>query len=157
MMQVNLSKLNLPQYTPKLRKAKTQIQIFDFIRKKWLILNNEEWVRQSFINYLTAHLKYPPGLISVEVGVSYDKLIKRADIVIFCRDKKPLVIIECKATDVKIDENVMMQALMYFKELQPKYVFLTNGINHVAAKINAENQQVDFLSEIPDYLQLEVE
>lgn len=155
-MQVNLTKLNLPLFQPKLRKQKNSVQIYDFIRKKWIVINKEEWVRQSFLNYLTTHLNYPSGLIGVEVGVGYDTMTKRADIVVFCRNKNPLVVVECKAPDIRIDENVMMQALMYFKELQPKYVFLTNGINHVAVKISSQNQQIEYLNEIPDYLELEI-
>lgn len=152
-MDFNLSNLNLPAFTPKLQHTGKFIQIYDVIRKKWIKLSKEEWVRQSFINYLIAHLNYPLGLIAVEINVMYNNINKRADIVVFGKNKKPLVIVECKSHLVKIDEKVVLQALMYFKELQAKYIILTNGIYHYVVKVDKLNQKFIYLKEIPNYLE----
>ncbi len=149
---MNLPVLNLSLYEPKLRKNRNVEEIFDPFRKKWVRLTNEEWVRQSFLNHLINNLGYPSGRIGVEFRVKYHQLLRRTDAVVFDENGKPLVIIECKATNVQITEDVFFQACMYNRSLNAKWLFLTNGLRHVAADISGD--KVVFSEMIPMYNEL---
>ncbi len=148
-MKLQLPELNLPAFSPKLRQTESVNEIFDPFRRKWVKLTPEEWVRQWFLNYLISHLGYSGGRIGVEFQVKYNNISKRTDAVVFDDKGQPFVIIECKAPTVEIDENVFYQACMYNKPLQAKWLFLTNGIQHIAADISGK--EVVFAGEIPEY------
>lgn len=151
-MDLQLPVLNLPPFQPGIRFENGLYEIFDPIRKKWIKLSPEEWVRQSFLNHLTSNLGYPAGRIGVEIQVKYNKLSRRADAVVFDNSTKPLVIIECKSPEVKLDEDVFYQACMYNRQLRAKWLILTNGAEHIAADISGE--KVIFLNEIPAFCEL---
>jgi hypothetical protein len=146
---MNLPALNLTPFDPLLRQNRNANEIFDSIRKKWVRLTNEEWVRQSFLNHLIVSLGYPSGRIGVEFSVKYHQLKRRTDAVVFDEFANPLVIIECKATTVQITEDVFFQACMYNRSLKAKWLFLTNGLRHVAADISGE--KVIFFEEVPAF------
>ncbi len=151
-MSLQLTVLNLPPFQPRVRLKNESYEIFDQIRKQWVKLTPEEWVRQSFLNNLTQNLGYPSGRIAVEIQVKYNRLSRRADAVVFDQSAQPLVIIECKAPEVTVNENVFYQACMYNRQLKAKWLFLTNGLHHIMADISGEN--VIFFRDIPLYNEL---
>lgn len=125
--------------------------IFDVVRKKYLLLNPEEWVRQNFIHYLNKEKKYPLGLMGVEQMVKYNSLKTRADIVMYNTEGKANIIVECKAPDVKITQDTFNQIAKYNSQLKVKYLLVTNGMNHYCCKMDYESNRVTFLEEIPSY------
>jgi len=154
-MSYQLPILNLIPLQPLIRLKSSAHEIFDPYRRKWVRLTPEEWVRQSFLNHLVEALGYPKGRTGVEFQVSYNALVRRTDAVVFDENGKPLIIIECKAHTVEINENVFYQACMYNRELQAKWLFLTNGITHIAADISGET--VRFFEEVPAFKKLKNE
>ncbi len=149
-----MKKLNLPEYTFRIREVDAKKQIFDEIRKRFVSLTPEEWVRQNFLKYLTTEKNYPQSLISVEGGLKLFKRKKRTDIVVYGKQGEPLLIVECKAPDVQIDQNVFDQIVRYNMALRVKYLLLTNGINHYFCAIDYASQGYHFLKDIPDYSDL---
>jgi len=145
-----MKKLNLPEFPAKLKQADGgKVLIFDIIRKKYVQLTPEEWVRQNFIYYLVNFLDYPKSLIKVESGLKYNRLLKRSDILVFNRDVEPLLLVECKSSDLKITQDVVDQAAVYNRSLKAKYLLVTNGIQHLCWKISDDGNQL--LEEIPRY------
>ena len=149
-----MQKLNLPDFQLKIRAVGGQQQIFDEIRKKYVALIPEEWVRQNFIHYLVNDRKYPKGLIAVEHPLLINGVSHRADIVVFTSNGKPLAIVECKATDVAIDQRVVQQASRYNIQLKAPYLMLTNGLVHFCVKIDFEKGSSLPLDSIPFYYDL---
>ena len=125
--------------------------IFDVVRKKYLLLTAEEWVRQNFIHYLNKEKKYPLGLMGVEQMVKYNSLKTRADIVMYDTEGKANIIVECKAPDVKITQDTFNQIAKYNSQLKVKYLLVTNGMNHYCCKMDYESNRITFLEEIPNY------
>jgi len=123
-------KLNLPDYDPSLKKENGKVWIFDVIRKKYIVLTPEEWVRQHFINYLIAELKYPKSLFRIEGSLSYNKLQKRSDILVFDRNGKAWLLIECKSPTIKLNQKAFNQVAVYNMTLGAKYLAVTNGMAH---------------------------
>ena len=141
--------LNLPTFNYKLKKADGKVWIFDGIRKKFVVLTPEEWVRQHFINYLTHELLYPKPLIKIEGGLRYNQLSKRSDIVIFNRTGKPWMVIECKAPEIEIDTQVALQVSAYNFTLKASYVVITNGLRHLCFEMASEIKSLPELPEFP--------
>ena len=121
--------------------------IFDVVRKKYLLLTPEEWVRQNFIHYLNKEKKYPLGLMGVEQMVKYNSLKTRADIVMYNTEGKANIIVECKAPDVKITQDTFNQIAKYNSQLKVKYLLVTNGMNHYCCKMDYESNRITFLEE----------
>jgi predicted type IV restriction endonuclease len=144
-----MTSLNLPSYNYKIKEIEGKTYIFDFIRKKYLVLTPEEWVRQHFINLLVSNYQYPKSLIKLEGGLKYNSLQKRSDIVVFDREGKPLLLVECKETGVKIDKKVVEQASRYNLTLKCKYLVVTNGIQTFCFEIDFENEIFVQLKDIP--------
>lgn len=145
-----LPKLNFPEFEFRFQKnEKGNLQIFDMIRKKFVDITPEEWVRQHIIHYLISHKKVPSSMISVEKQLVLNNTKRRTDIVIFNSNLKPLLIIECKAPQIEINQLTINQALRYNLELKVPAVFLSNGIQHLFLKL--ENEAPKVLKEIPDY------
>lgn len=131
-----LPKLNFPEYEFRFKKsAKGGLMIFDCIRKKFVELSPEEWVRQNLISYLIYHKHYPASLFSVETGLSLNKTQKRTDVIVYNKDKQISILVECKAPNIMIDKNVAEQALRYNLVHNAEFVVLTNGIVHVYYQI----------------------
>jgi hypothetical protein len=144
--------LNLPAYEPRIREQVLgKPEIFDPVRRKFVRLTPEEWVRQHFLNYLIAHKGYPASLIAVEASLKYNRLVKRSDILVYGPDGKPLLVVECKAPEVEITQAVFDQVAMYNMSLLVGFVVVSNGLEHFACRINHENNSYSFLKEIPDY------
>lgn len=144
-------KLNLPDFDCLLKKAEGKVWIFDVIRKKYLVLTPEEWVRQHFINYLVSIRQYPKALIRVEGGLTYNQLSKRSDIVIFDRVGKPWMVVECKSPDLQVNDDVLRQASVYNATLRANYIVVTNGMRHYCAKIDWKESKTELLKDLPDY------
>ncbi len=117
-------------------------------------LTPEEWVRQNFVQYLISEGKYPMGLIGIEVMFSLNKLKRRVDILIHNRNGKPVMIVECKEPEVKIDDKVFEQVVNYNMGFKVPYIVVTNGIDHYACKIDHENNKWEFILALPLYEEL---
>jgi hypothetical protein len=141
--------LNLPEFSPQLKKQNSELLIFDPIRKKYLVLTPEEWVRQQIVNQLINKYNYPKSLFRLESGLKYDKKQKRSDILVYDRSGKPFLLIECKAMEIQLDEKVLTQAAQYNFILQAPYVAITNGIHLIAYCIDYQANTFEFLQEIP--------
>jgi len=146
-----MDKLNLPSFNFNIKKSDGQSVIYDIIRKKYIVLTPEEWVRQHFIHYLINQLGYSKPLISVERGLKYNSLQKRTDIMVYARDGSPLILVECKAINIRLNQTVMNQAMMYNRSVTAKYIILTNGIEHSCLSINYLKGKVDYLNSIPTF------
>jgi hypothetical protein len=149
-----VQKLNLPEYSFRLREVDSKKQIFDEVRKRFVSLSPEEWVRQNFLKYLVDEKKYPQSLISVEAGLNLFKRKKRTDIVVHDNQGKPLLLVECKAPEISIDQKVFDQILRYDMALNVNFMILTNGLVHYCCRIDYRHQSYKFLKEIPEYLDL---
>jgi type I site-specific restriction endonuclease len=143
--------LNLPQYSFSIRRDGAKELIFDPVRKKYVRLTPEEWVRQNFIQYLVQMGKYPPGLMGIEVMSPYNNLKKRVDILIFNRAGAPVMIVECKNPEVNVDEAVFDQVVTYNMGFKVPYLVVTNGLIHYACRICFEKKNFEFLMAIPLY------
>ena len=143
--------LNLPSAILKYKEENRKQLVFDVIRKKYVALTPEEWVRQNFVHYLMNNLGYPAGLIAVETVVKINSLNQRADVVVYNRKGKPVMIIECKAPKVKIDNRVFEQAARYNKELEVNYLLVTNGLKHYCALLNSKDKNYKMLKSIPEF------
>ena len=148
---VIMQKLNLPEYSFSLREQSEKIQIFDRWRKKYVTLTPEEWVRQNFLMYLVSEKNFPASLISVEAGLKLFKTNKRTDIVVYNKQGNPLLIVECKAPEVALNEKVFDQIVRYNMALQVKYLIVTNGLEHYCCRLDYEKHTYTFLENIPDY------
>jgi hypothetical protein len=149
-----LKELNLPQYSFRITGKEGSEMILDPIRRKYVKLTPEEWVRQNFVQYLINVGKYPPGLLGIEVLFRLNKLKRRVDILVHDRSGKPVMIVECKEPDVRIDENVFEQIVTYNLGLKVPYIVATNGIVHYACKIDIKESKFEFLLVIPLYEEL---
>ncbi len=145
--------LNLPEFNPKIKKT-DKICIWDRIRRKYVALTPEEWVRQHFVNYLIKEKHYPESLIANEIQIVLNNQKKRCDTVAYDRSLTPLVIIEYKSPDVKITQEVFDQIVRYNMVLKVKYLIVSNGLQHYCCRIDYENLSYEYLSEIPDYTSL---
>ncbi len=143
--------LNLPPVSLKFKTENNKRLVFDVIRKKYVALTPEEWVRQNFVHYLSNQLEYPAGLMAIETLVKINTLKQRADIVVYNRKGKPVMIVECKAPTVKLNNSVFEQAARYNRNLGVDYLMVTNGIKHYCAQLNRENGSYKMLEAIPGY------
>ena len=143
--------LNLPTFDFRLKKENSVVFIFDVIRKKYVKLTPEEWVRQHVVHFLLEQKHYPASLMNVEVGMEIQTMRRRADIVCYESDGGVRLITECKAPEVKITQVVFEQIAQYNMCLNAKYLLVTNGLEHFVCEINAEQKTYTFLQDIPDY------
>lgn len=152
-------KLNMPDYSDRirLRKQDEQLQIFDSIRGKWLVLTPEEWVRQNTIIYISDTLETPMSRIANEVTINYNGLTKRCDSIIYNDYGNPLIIIEYKRTDVAITQRVFDQIAIYNLQLRVPYLIVSNGLQHLLCKVDFENRKYIFAKQWPKYNELKVE
>jgi hypothetical protein len=141
--------LNLPAFGHKIKKKDGKLFIWDRIRKKYIVLQPEEWVRQHFINFLIEEKKVPASLISLEYGQNYNTLSKRCDIVVWDDNLKPLLLVECKASHIAIDDDVFFQAVTYHSQLGVRFLVLTNGIAHHFYSMNIHDFQL--IENLPDF------
>jgi hypothetical protein len=134
-----------PQF--RIKKEDNATYIFDSIRKMWLLLTEEEWVRQNFVHYLVAILKYPSTVIALEKEIMLNDLKKRFDVLIYNQDHHPWMLVECKAPEVALNEHVLEQVLRYNISVPVEYIVITNGENTVAWK--KDEGELKLLEELP--------
>ena len=139
--------LNLPEINYNIRKNKGNVEIFDIIRRKFVVLTPEEWVRQHFIHFLINEREYTRGLMRVESSLEYNKRIKRSDILIYDRHGQPYLLVECKTYQRPITQAAMTQAAVYNKTLKARYLVITNGLKHYCAERIGES--IEQLKDIP--------
>ena len=146
--------LNLPSFDINVKKIGGKLSILDPLRRKFVALTPEEWVRQHFVNFLLREKGYPAALIANEIQIDLNKLKKRCDSVVYNRDLSPLMIIEYKAPDVDITQQVFDQIVRYNIVLKVKYMIVSNGLNHYCCIMNYDKQSFNYLSDIPNYTDL---
>lgn len=143
--------LNFPAYNFRLKNSENNLLIFDEIRKKFVVLQPEEWVRQHTLKYLIQEKKFPKSLINVEKQLTINGMTKRYDIVIFRPDGKIYLLVECKAPQITIDQSTFDQIARYNLKLEAEYLMVTNGLDHYYCKMDIEAEKYSFLRDIPDF------
>jgi len=146
--------LNLPSINANIKKQGEKTLIFDSLRKRYVALTPEEWVRQHFTAFLISQKDYPTSLIANEICINLNGMSRRCDSVVYNRSLEPLVIVEYKAPTVSITQKTFAQANAYNQVLRVPYIIISNGINHYCCHIDYEKQEVNFLKEIPNYSEL---
>ncbi len=147
--EMEMTRLNLPSIDCKITEIEGKKKIFDFIRKKYIVLTPEEWVRQHLIHLLVNQLGFSKNLIKVESGLSYHALDKRSDIVVYDMQAKPYLLIECKAPEVKLDKKTMSQASIYNKTLKAPYLVVSNGLKTFCFEIDFEKNSSKQMTSLP--------
>ena len=147
--------LNLPTFAANVKEKDGKHTIFDPVRRKYVALTPEEWVRQHFVNYLITHKGYPKELLANEVPLKLNGTSKRCDSVAYNRFLAPLMIVEYKAPSIEITSAVFDQIVRYNMVLHVRYLAVSNGISHFCCKIDYENFTYSFLEGIPEYKELE--
>ena len=146
-----MQNLNFPTYTFRFKNSENKRLIFDEIRKKFVVCQPEEWVRQNCVQFLIQEKQYPRSLINVEKELKVNNLRKRYDIVVFNNDGSIHLMVECKAPRVSIDQSVFDQIARYNLTLNAKYLMVSNGINHYYCLMDSVAQEYQFLKDIPNY------
>ncbi|MGI6572936.1 MAG: type I restriction enzyme HsdR N-terminal domain-containing protein [Fermentimonas sp.] len=146
-------RLNLPPFEPKIRKkdASSDSEIFDPLRRKYVVLTPEEWVRQHFVHYLISEKKYPTSLIANEAGIKLNSLSRRCDTVVFNTRLEPVMIVEYKEPKVKITQEVFDQVVRYNSVLKVRFIVVTNGLIHYCCRMDYEKMDHEYLTEIPTW------
>lgn len=146
-----MQKLNFPEYAFRFKSSENRAAIFDEIRKKFILLTPEEWVRQHVVKFLLEQKNYPKSHINVEKIIKLNGLTKRYDVVVFQPDGKILLLVECKAPEVAITQNTFDQIARYNLKMDAQYMMVTNGLNHYFCQMDYEQEQYRFLPDIPAY------
>ena len=146
-----MTPLNLPSGDFKVKKSEGKVWIFDNVRKKFVALTPEEWVRQHFIKYLSEVQRYPRALFRIEGSLAYNRLQKRSDIVVYDRAGKPWMLIECKSPSIKLSQRAFNQVAIYNMTVGAKYLAVTNGMVHFCCQAPAAGQEAQFLEDFPDF------
>lgn len=137
-----------PEPKFKMKKEQGKLYIFDGIRKAWLLLTEEEWVRQSFVNYLIVQLNYPSSVIALEKEIRLNDLRKRFDILVYNKQHQPWMLVECKEPGVSLSEEVLQQVLRYNISIPVEYIVITNGKTTVGWK---KEKELMLLTELPQW------
>lgn len=146
-----MKKLNFPTYSFRFKNSENKVAIFDDIRKKFILLTPEEWVRQHTIQFLLHENQYPKSYINVEKLIKINDLSKRYDVVVFQPNGEIYLLVECKAPEVSISQQTFDQIARYNLVLNAKYLMVTNGLNHYFCQMDFENEKYVFLNELPAY------
>lgn len=143
--------LNLPPAPLRIRQEGETQYVFDILREKWVVLTPEEWVRQHFTSWMRTVKGYPSSLMTNEKGIEVNGIRRRCDTIIFDKNGAPLIIIEYKAPDVKIVQEVFDQIVRYNMALKASYLIVSNGMNHYCCRMDYANSTYHFIPRIPDY------
>ena len=147
-------RLNLPTYEIKIAQRGNKQLIFDFLRRKYVALTPEEWVRQHFVHYLIEHKGYPAGLIGNEVELNVGEKKLRCDTILYNKVAQPQMIIEYKAPQIKLQQKTFDQISAYNLLLKVDYLIVSNGMQHICCRMDYENLKYCFLEGIPNYQEL---
>ncbi|CAM3373327.1 type I restriction enzyme HsdR N-terminal domain-containing protein [Zobellia roscoffensis] len=143
--------LNFPEYKFRFKSSENNVRIFDTIRKKFVVLQPEEWVRQHVVNYLVIEKKYPKSLVNVEKQLIINNIKKRYDVVVFNSDGSIHILVECKAPEISISQITFDQIARYNLELKADFLMVTNGLDHFYCKMDFTSEKYTFLRNIPDF------
>lgn len=146
--------INLPPFNTNIIETEGHLQIFDILRKRFVELTPEEWVRQHFIHYLTEHKNYPAALMGSEISLNINGMARRCDCVLFGPDNLPRMILEFKSPSVRISQAVFSQICAYNQAMHVRYLIISNGLRHFCCLVDYEHRKYDFLPEIPCYEEL---
>ena len=146
-----MQKLNFPNYSFRFKNSENKIAAFDEIRKKFVILTPEEWVRFHTVQFLMNEKHFPKSLINVEKQLNLGKLIKRYDVVVYNPNGAIHLIVECKAPSIKITQSTFDQIARYNMSLNAEYLMVTNGLDHCYCRLDYELEKYQFLKEIPQF------
>ena len=146
-----MMQLNLPPYQARVKEVNGQKQIFDILRRKYVALTPEEWVRQHFIHFLINYKKYPATLLANEVELKVGQKRLRADTILYSKDLKPLMILEYKAPHITITQKTFDQISVYNMLLHVDYLIVSNGLQHYCCKMDYNSKKYLFLEDIPEY------
>jgi hypothetical protein len=151
-----MSGLNLPPVSLLIKKKGTKDYVYDKLRKQYVRLTPEEFVRQHFISFLIEHKKYPEGLLANEVSIELGNVVRRCDTVLYDKFLQPQMIIEYKAPSIAINQNTFDQIARYNMKLQVPWLVISNGLLHYCCRVDKEKGEYSFLKDIPLYEELEV-
>ncbi|KAB1154867.1 type I restriction enzyme HsdR N-terminal domain-containing protein [Flavobacterium luteum] len=143
--------LNFSSYNFRFKNSENKVAIFDEIRKKFIILTPEEWVRQHVVQFLLQEKKYPKSHINVEKLLKINDVKKRYDVVVFNADGSIRILIECKAPEIKIAQNTFDQIARYNLTLRAEFLMVTNGHNHYFCQMDFDNEKYHFMKELPHF------
>lgn len=146
-----MEQLNFPMYEFRFKNNKNKLHIFDIIRKKFVVLTPEEWVRQNVVQFLLEEKKIPVTLINVEKALKINGLTKRYDIVVFRTNGEIFLVVECKAPHIEITQSVFDQIAIYNLSLNAEFQMVTNGIQHYYCQMDYQNQRYIFLKDLPNF------
>ena len=149
-----MQQLNLPVYQPNVKSTDKGMKILDPLRKRWVTLTPEEWVRQCFVHFLIEEKQFPAALMNNEISLVQNGIKRRCDTLVANQQGEPLVIVEYKAPTVQITQKTFDQIVRYNMVLHANYLIVSNGMSHYCCKIDYANNSYSFLQEIPTYSQL---
>jgi hypothetical protein len=143
--------LNLPSAELTIKNEKDGLYVFDMIRKKYILLTPEEWVRQHVIHFLIQFKSYPKGLFKIEKYSTKSATAGRTDIEVWNNEGQALLLVECKAPEQNINAQTVLQAMAYNEHVKAKYIMLTNGLKHYVLGLNEASQKFEQLQDVPFY------
>ena len=146
-----MRQLNFSKYQFRFKNSENKVAIFDVIRKKFIVLTPEEWVRQHVVQFLLEEKNYPKSLINVEKVLKVNGLRKRYDVVVYNSDGSIFILVECKAPEIKIAQATFDQIATYNMTLNAQFLMVTNGLNHYFCQMDYENEKYTFLENLPNY------
>ncbi len=146
-----MRQLNFSKFDFRFKNTEKGIQIFDIIRKKFVMLQPEEWVRQHTVHFLITTKGYPKSLINLEKQLHVNGIAKRYDLLVFNPDGSILLLVECKAPEIQVDQKTFDQIAIYNKRLNATYLMVTNGLQHYYCQMDHKAEKYTFLKEIPDF------
>ncbi|RNI24980.1 type I restriction enzyme HsdR N-terminal domain-containing protein [Rufibacter latericius] len=149
-----MEQLSLPAYSYKLKDSGGKTFILDQVRRKYVLLTPEEWVRQHIIHLLHAHLAFPLALMSVERGTKYNTLQKRTDLRVYSTDGLPLLLVECKAAHVPITEATVKQVAVYNQTIAAPYLMVSNGLEHYCWHVHPGTKQITPIPVLPSFYEM---
>ena len=146
-----MQKLLYPSAEFRIQRRSGKLQIFDPVRRKFVQLTPEEWIRQHILYFLIETLGYPRALIASESGLKYNKMSKRSDVVVYTNEGDAFLLVECKASHINISQNTMDQLSVYNQVLNARYLAVTNGLQHFIACVDYESRTYQWLEKFPEY------
>lgn len=146
-----MHQLNFPKFDFRVKTTQNQLWIFDIIRKKFVVLGPEEWVRQHVLHYLIFIKKYPKSLITVEKQLLVNSLKKRCDLIVYDNTGQLTILVECKAPEIRITQQTFDQIARYNAAAKAQYLMVTNGLSHYYCIMDQEEEKYQFLNDIPDF------
>lgn len=139
--------LNLPQFAHKVKQIGEKAHIYDAVRRQYVVLTPEEWVRQHLVHWLCGEFNYPKSLMQIESGLRYNAMTKRSDLVIYNRTGQPFMLVECKAPSVVLTSATFAQAARYNSVLKAPYLMISNGLTHFVFEITPD--KITELAQVP--------